>query len=294
MTVKRFGLVRPTGIAEQLLYSTVRLHTFSESGEEGVGTAFFFHYELNEKTHVPLLITNKHVIRGACTAKIGVHLAATDEDGLLRPTEDNFMIDYLDFEKKWHPHPKEDVDLCALPVAGMIQWLKSEHDKSIYYIPSSKSFIPSQEQLDELNAIEAICMVGYPHGLFDSVNNFPILRRGTTASHPSVDYDGKSKMVIDIACFPGSSGSPVFILHEGAVPKKTGEIMMGRLVYLLGVLSSGPVMNAAGEIVVEEVPTGRRIKSVTPVMMHLGFIEKSKEILALCDDFVAKHGLVTS
>jgi len=57
-------------------------------------------------------------------------------------------------------------------------------------------------------------MIGYPNGLWDHVNNLPLIRRGITASHPGVDYqiegqNGPGVTVIDMACFPDSSGSPV-------------------------------------------------------------------------------------
>lgn len=36
-------------------------------------------------------------------------------------------------------------------------------------------------------------------------------RRGITATNINFDYNGKKEFVIDAACFPGSSGFPVFI-----------------------------------------------------------------------------------
>jgi len=57
-------------------------------------------------------------------------------------------------------------------------------------------------------------MVGYPIGLWDEKNNYPIFRKGITATHPANDYNGKSEFMIDAACFPGSSGSPVYIIDE--------------------------------------------------------------------------------
>jgi hypothetical protein len=48
-------------------------------------------------------------------------------------------------------------------------------------------------------------MVGYPNGLWDTANNFPLIRRGVTATHIKNNYNGKSEFVIDIACYGGSS-----------------------------------------------------------------------------------------
>jgi hypothetical protein len=46
----------PKSVAEQLLYSTVRI-----VGDSGTGTGFFFHFKLNDTSRVELILTNKHV-----------------------------------------------------------------------------------------------------------------------------------------------------------------------------------------------------------------------------------------
>lgn len=53
-------------------------------------------------------------------------------------------------------------------------------------------------------------MVSYPIGLIDNINNFPIFRRGITASHPGLSFKVKPEFLIDASCWPGSSGSSVF------------------------------------------------------------------------------------
>lgn len=54
-------------------------------------------------------------------------------------------------------------------------------------------------------------MVGYPIGLADARNNYPIFRKGYTAAHPAVDFNEDGIGLVDMACFPGSSGSPIYI-----------------------------------------------------------------------------------
>ena len=51
--------------------------------------------------------------------------------------------------------------------------------------------IPAQADLESLDAIEEIVMIGYPNGLWDSVNNMPIARRGITATPVYLNYEGK-------------------------------------------------------------------------------------------------------
>jgi hypothetical protein len=86
--------------------------------------------------------------------------------------------------------------------------------KRIYFMALGKEIIPTAEQLEGLAALEDIVMVGYPIGLWDKVNNMPIIRRGITATHPKLPYNGREEFMIDAACFPGSSGSPVVLYNE--------------------------------------------------------------------------------
>jgi hypothetical protein len=124
-------------------------------------------------------------------------------------------------------------------------------------------------------------MVGYPIGLWDEVNNLPLIRRGITASHPAIDFRGRSECVIDAACFPGSSGSPVLIVNEGMVVSKKGMNVGSSRVIFLGVLHSGPILEADGTISVQEIPTQNTLASSTKVMIHLGYVIKAKELRVL-------------
>lgn len=65
-------------------------------------------------------------------------------------------------------------------------------------------------------------MIGYPIGLWDDVNNLPLIRKGITSIHPAIDFRGRSIGVADLACFHGSSGSPILIANEGMYGTKTG------------------------------------------------------------------------
>jgi hypothetical protein len=113
--------------------------------------------------------------------------------------------------------------------------------QEIFYQPITEDFFPTTEILSNLSALEDILMVGYPIGLWDDVNNFPVLRRGITASHPIVDFQGKSIGLADIASFPGSSGSPILILNEGSFTSQSGFCIGSSLIFL-GVLYAGPAI----------------------------------------------------
>lgn len=158
----------------------------------------------------------------------------------------------------------------------------------MFYLGFDDSAVPTTEGLGKLAAAESVLMVGYPNGLWDDTNNLPLLRRGITASHPAIDFKGRPEMMVDIACFPGSSGSPVVIVDDGGHWNKFGHLVggNGRLM-LLGVLYAGPVMTQEGEIVVEPVPTQLAAKARTTLMIHLGYLIKAREILRLGEHVVS-------
>ena len=86
------------------------------------------------------------------------------------------------------------------------------------------SFIYSNTQLESLMAVEDVIMVGYPIGLADDIHNLPLIRSGITASHPAIDFRCKPEGVVDMACFPGSSGSPVFLYNQTTFYDKVKQL----------------------------------------------------------------------
>jgi hypothetical protein len=220
-------------------------------------------------------------VAGAVTGSFKLHeLDKTLEEP--QPSGEFFTVGgFEDFENWWISHPDHNVDLCAMPFQPILSEAETQ-GKSIFYYPIDNSFILSKADLEELSAVEEVLMIGYPNGLWDDVNNLPLIRRGTTATHPAVDFQGKSTNVIDVACFPGSSGSPVLIVNEGGTyTTKSGTFTGYPRVVLLGVLFSGPFITAQGEIVIETIPTSQQPISLTRLMIHLGYIVQAKEIKVL-------------
>ena len=265
-------------ISEQLIYSTVRIECEYVDGSKGTGTGFFYKFFDTDTSSVPVIITNKHVIKDASYGKL-VFTTITDDDELL--DNHHFIIRMAGFEAAWFNHPDIDVDLCAMPLIHC--WNEAKKvNKTLFYAPLGKQLIPNQEDLNNMFALEEILMIGYPNGIWDSVNNKPLLRRGITATHPKFDYNGKKEIMIDAACFPGSSGSPVFLFNEHSYfDRKTGRLIAGTRMILLGVLYAGPQHTAQGDIEIINIPTGQKPVAISRIPNNLGLVIKSERILEL-------------
>ncbi len=261
-------------VSEQLTYSTVRIECELAQGGAATGTGFFYRFAETADTHVPAVVTNKHVIEGAQRGRF--HLNLADPEGQPLPKQyTSFAFD--NFEARWIPHPEDEVDLCVMPIAPLLTQAQQQ-GQEFFYVSLDKALIPKLEELDDLTAMEEVVMVGYPNGIWDSVNNMPIIRRGITATHPNLDYDGKQDFMIDAACFPGSSGSPVFLFNMGSYAARTGGIVIGSRLMLLGVLYAGPQHLATGEIQVVDVPTKQRPVAFSPIPNNLGVVLKAQRL----------------
>jgi hypothetical protein len=251
-------------------------------GSTGTGTGFFYRCLENGEQHVPVIVTNKHVIAGAVQGRF--QLTLLKSDGI--PDIGRYINIELDnFERRWIPHPDPSVDMCVMPIAPLLQEAGASGHR-FFYVNLDKSLIPTSDELADLGALEDVIMIGYPNGIWDPKNNMPIVRRGVTATHPNLDYEGRKEFMIDAACFPGSSGSPVFLYNSGGWVTRSGNIIMGGLrLKLLGLLYAGPQYTTTGEIRIVNVPTQQRAIAISSIPNNLGLIIKSARLQEM-DNFI--------
>jgi hypothetical protein len=264
----------------RLLYSTARIEAWLGDGSRSVGTAFHFAFKIDEQQNLPLLVTNKHVVRGAVRAEFHLHECLRDQEGKVTgPTANSFAVSMNDFERQWFMHPDPDVDICVMPFEPLRRQAV-DAGKDAFAVPLPEALIPNDETLTGLSAMEEVVMVGYPIGLWDTANNFPILRRGHTASHPATNFQGKPQGLVDMACFPGSSGSPILIVNEGGYGT-AGGFSVGSRIHFLGVLFAGPAFHADGSVTVINIPTRAVATARTDIPIHLGYYVKASQLLGL-------------
>ncbi|MDC5486585.1 serine protease [Acinetobacter baumannii] len=255
--------------SEYLLYSTIKITSLSQGNIVSYGTGFFFFFNEQENTSVKALVTNKHVIAGADEIFIKFHLASAN--GI---NKEEFYGVKISLNNIVIKHPDENVDLCAILISHVI---KEAFEKGT---PVTASFlgmqnIPEDSDWQYFDHIEEVTMVGCPNGLSDVVNNLPLVRRGITATSPSKSYNGRPEFMIDLACFPGSSGSPVFLYNNNNsyYDGKSKNIIWGTRLKLVGILYAGPQYTNKGEIILNKGPEFQ-----VASMMHLGVVIKSSEL----------------
>ncbi len=263
-------------ISDQLRYMTVRILTAQDKtiNWTGAGTGFFYLFQKDDK-QAPMLVTNKHVLDGAATVGLTFHVTVDDNKTPISGA--GRLIAFHEQQLPIIRHPDPNVDLAAIPLAGIINHAREAEGWQPYIRCLDKSHLPSAQAVSDFGALVDVLMVGYPTGLVDSVNNFPVVRRGLTSTPYVSNYQGKKEFLADIPVYGGSSGSPIFVLDEGSFPTANG-ITVGSRFALIGVLYAGHTETINGKIVAEPVPTNiGNVAKVTHII-NLGLCIKAQLI----------------
>ena len=104
-------------ISEFLLHSTVRITSIFNNNMIGTGTGFFFIFTINNN-EVPVIVTNKHVVKNSIKGNFRLSLADTNGNWIKNSYID---INCEEFEEMWIMHPEENIDLCIMPIASLLQ-----------------------------------------------------------------------------------------------------------------------------------------------------------------------------
>ena len=218
------------------------------------GTGFFYLASIQlseEETRSKLLlISNKHVLEeGLGTLTLTMNRKKDDgtpDYGVQR----TFSFD--GFANLYTGHPDKDVDLACVDVSSI-----THGDACIKYL-DGKFLMPISYERVALGS--DVLFVGYPNDYYDTTNNLPLVRKGTLASMPDIDFRGQGHLVVDAQVFGGSSGSPVFVAWDGKYR-------------LLGVISA----TREGH-----TPSG------FPAVLGLGLVIKQRHVQELIDHTVGK------
>ena len=190
-----------------LLKTTVYIRMCDSNNKQlGAATGFFI---WNEKKNKWYLITNNHVINKSNLCAL--YLTVID-NGMQK----NETV-IFDTTNKVIQH--QDYDLCLLDIT-------KEHDDliSANKIPIM-TFVPFDKITTDFSSfkhIEDIYMVGYPNELINANINYPIVRKGITATGLCDNLNDEHAFIVDIPVYGGSSGSPIFYIDSNNKVKLVG------------------------------------------------------------------------
>lgn len=211
---------------EQIFLNTVLIENLTD---KEAGTGFVISKPVEPGKQRLLLFSNKHVFWGKKdketknikkTLRFTFHKRKNDDTYELGQVH-SFIVE-IDRTpgNGYYDHPNSGVDVGCINISHLNnQGIKL--NIPVIDINECCSF-----QREELYAGMKILFIGYPSAFYDKKNFLPVMRSGTIASIPAVDFNGESSILLDAQVFPGSSGSPVFADVNGRYQ-------------LLGIISSG-------------------------------------------------------
>ena len=284
--MRKLGRVRVETLAEQLFFTTARLECRAGT-TTSAGTGFVYGVEAEKKDGgstgtAQFLVTNRHVAESAMDELVVQMIAR--KPGENAPDFGKPAAIRVNAKPGWSFHPDPEVDIAVVPFLAVLEGLEAAGTPTFYRsVPSVWALNPQAAQA-EFDAIEEVVFVGYPNNLYDQTNLTPIMRRGATATSMALDYGGKPRFLIDAAVFPGSSGSPVFIMDSGTFRTREGTVKVGQRLKLLGILAAVHVRDVQANL----VPAAVGVAFKDP--LNLGIVYRADAIDSIIDAILDASG----
>ncbi len=227
---------------EHLSMLTTPIYLLKGDSVVSQGTGFYIVKEdTTTKQSLLFLVTNYHVITGSAPIEakqpIGDNIVFLFHKNPANP-KDVKEVRYPLFTKTKLPIWKssseyKDADIAIIPLPSTLY-----QDCSVYAITEEWA-----KPVIKVRPTSQLTLVGYPYGYYDTANSLPIWKTGSVASEPNINFDNKPLFVIDISAFPGMSGSPAFVVANGAYEMETGPTTVGRVQQFMGVYASMQMLN---------------------------------------------------
>lgn len=179
---------------------TVYIESTREDGIT-VGTGFFMRLNLNGK-EVPVIVSVKHVVEARET-KMTFHYRHEGVCGSATIT----------CKPKWFT--LDDNELCCCLLEPINEKFQKITGYPIYCKYLTEKNILTEQELNDIEALHEVMMIGYPSGVFSAPFVYPLLRKGCLALPPKENYKNGYGFA-DITAVGGSSGSPLFLNQKKA------------------------------------------------------------------------------
>ncbi len=272
-------------LAENLLFTTVRIHWSSKPEELHTGTGFFYAYRNGDEARL-FIVTNRHVVDGAKDTTITFHTAHDGSVQLGKP----FELTVVGADKYWYASKDPNVDLAIGDAGQLFQALQVKGVKP-FWKHVDQSLTLDSKTVAQLDALEEVVFVGYPAPVWDTHNFLPVIRRGITATPVAIDYLGQKQFLVDASVFPGSSGSPVFLFNKGAYADRNGGTTIGSRIIFLGVIAAVHQQQEVNKLQFLPLPTGQVPAVVSNRLINLGIVFRASTVVDLIEECLVSQGV---
>ena len=180
------------------------------------------------------LVTNRHVVFPQIVAPV--------KGQKIETVPDSFTFNFKEVigdEVKWIPvtlsqndllkrtllHADDTVDVVAIKVDDLATnlILSKAHPNMMSSCKVTDRDLPSSSPLT-IEATSDVVICSYPHGFYDTVNKYPIVKSGIIASSWGKPFNGTRTFLVDANLFPGSSGGLV-LSKPTDIARINGKVM---------------------------------------------------------------------
>lgn len=266
---------------DQISLSTTPIYLYKGAVVVSQGTGFLYAHSRADGSVILYLLTNHHVLTG------------------YSPLESKPAVgESISFFIHRSRTESTDIKQVALPLYTKNSkpiWLSSvtSPEADLAIIPIHQGYYSDCEVICindsyttagmKIRPATSITLVGYPYGFFDMSNFLPIWKTGNVASEPDIDFDGKPVFMVDVAAFPGMSGSPVFGISYGMYEMEAGGTIVGGARKFLGVYAS--MQMRTEQKFLEEIIHAHSFGITHEESLQIGHIWKTKLILEVMHSF---------
>lgn len=178
------------------------------------------------------LITNRHVLIPEFNGK---EIFPTSFTFYMRRVEkgelkwEPITLDKEEIMKRAKFPADPSIDVCAISVMDIVTKKVMEMEKleqnGIGMMPWHGVTKDDFAGADKITAEagDDVLVIGYPHGFYDQVNLFPIIKAGVIASKWGANFRGQRFFLVDAKLFPNSSGS-IVVSKPTSIVIKDGQI----------------------------------------------------------------------
>lgn len=194
------SLAAPEDVAEAALRATVRVHNGASSG-----TGWFVAVPGPDGEPVHVLVTAHHVFDAMKTPDCNLALRAPAKGGTFVRKETKVQI--RDGDKQlWTKHPELDVAALRVDVPKGVD---------LEPFPFDRVADESWARRKKVRAGQDVFVACFPVRLESNAAGWPLVRKGSIASHPLTPAAGAKTILVDYAHFEGDSGAPLVAYPDG-------------------------------------------------------------------------------